>query len=337
MTKHPLTQGLRNTADTSQYKGWGARDKELEWRFTPNRKFVMDRLTTMATFVKVVELGSLSAAADHLKMSSQLVGKQVKALEHHLGVRLLNRTTRKQSLTDFGRSFYERAKTILAEVEIAEGMAAETRAIPSGRLRINAPVTFGVHTLSPRLLEYMAKYPEVKVDLTLSNQVVDLVEDGYDAVFRIGDLPDSGLVACSLGIYHLVLCAAPSYLAKCPPILTPWDLQQHECLGFAYSDGRTDWTFVGPDGRISIPIISRLRVNQSEPLLGAALAGLGVMLQPLELVSDALKEGTLVLLLPDYKVPSPPINLLYAPDRRITPKLRSFLDFCVGTFREQEL
>jgi DNA-binding transcriptional LysR family regulator len=236
-------------------------DKELVWPHTPNKMCSMDRLTTMTTFVKVVELGSLSATADYLKISSQLVGKQVKALEHHLGVRLLNRTTRKQSLTDFGRTFYERAKIILAEVEAAEGMAAETRAIPSGRLRINAPVTFGVRTLSSRLLEYMARYPEVKVDLTLSNRVVDLVEEGYDAVFRIGGLADSGLIARSLGIYHLVLCAAPSYLAKRPPLLTPWDLQQHECLGFAYSDGRTEWIFEGSEGCIVVPISSRLRVN----------------------------------------------------------------------------
>jgi len=186
--------------------------------------------------------------------------------------------------------------------------------------------------LSPRLSEYMARYPRVTVNLTLSNRVVDLVEEGYDVVFRIGELTDSGLIVRFLGPYHLALCAAPSYLASRPAISTPWDLQQHECLGFAYSDGRTQWTFEGPDGPIVVPIASRLTVNQSEPLLGAALAGLGVILQPLELVRDALRVGTLVKLLPEYKVPSPPLNLLYAPDRRITPKLRSFLDFCVDAF-----
>jgi DNA-binding transcriptional LysR family regulator len=297
----------------------------------------MDRLTNLATFVKAVELGSFSAAADDLKLSPQLVGKQVKTLEQHLGVRLLNRTTRTQSLTDFGRAFFERAKIILAEVETAESMAAETRGVPSGRLRINVPVTFGVRTLSPRLSEYMARYPRVTVELTLSNRVVDLVEEGYDVVFRIAELTDSGLIARPLGPYHLVLCAAPSYLANRPGILTPWDLQQHECLGFAYSDGRTQWTFEGLEGRIVVPIASRFMVNQSEPLLGAALAGLGVILQPLELVRDALREGSLVRLLPEYKVPSPPITLLYAPDRRITPKLRSFLDFCVEAFGQEQI
>ena len=304
-------------------------DKGLGWRDTPNKLFAMDRLTLMAAFVKAVELGSFAAAADDLKQSAQLVGKQVKILEQHLGVRLLTRTTRKQSLTDFGRTFYEQAKVILAEVDIAEGMAAERRVIPSGRLRINAPVTFGVSVLTPVLLDYMASYPEVRVDLTLSNRVVDLVEEGFDVVFRIGHLTDSGLIARSLNPYRLVLCAAPSYLAKSSALLTPWDLQQHECLGFAYADGRTQWTFDGSEGRIGVPITSRFMANQSDPLLRAALAGLGVILQPSELVKDALEQGTLVRLLPGYEVPSSPMNLLFSPDRSITPKLRSFLDFCI--------
>jgi DNA-binding transcriptional LysR family regulator len=297
----------------------------------------MDRLTNMATFVRAVELGSLSAAAEDLNLSPQLVGKQVRALEQHLGVALLHRTTRKQSLTDFGITFLERAKVILAEVEAAEDVAAERRAVPSGRLRINAPVTFGTRVLSPRLLDYMARFPRVMVDLTLSNRVVDLVDEGFDAVFRIGHLPDSGLVARALAEYHLVLCAAPAYLATRPPLLSPWDLHRHECLGFAYSDGRTEWAFEGPQGRIAVPITSRFMTNHSDPLLGAALAGLGVILQPLELVADAVHAGALVRLLPDYTVPASPMNLLYAPDRRVTPKLRSFIDFCIESFGQKQV
>jgi DNA-binding transcriptional LysR family regulator len=292
----------------------------------------MDRLTLMATFVKAVELGSFSAVADELNLSPQLVGKQVKMLEQHLGVSLLNRTTRKQSLTDFGRSFYQRAKLILADMDAAEEMAAVTRGVPSGRLRINAPVTFGVSTLSPRLLEYMVKYPQVAVDLTLSNDIIDLVEDGYDVVFRIGELTDSGLKALPLKPYQMLLCAAPAYLARRPPLLTPWDLQEHECLAFAYSDGRSHLHFEGPGGPIDVPITSRLTINQGDPLLSAAVAGLGVVLLPLELVNDALRKGTLVNVLPEYHVPVSPMNLLYAPDRRLTPKLRSFVDFVKATF-----
>ncbi|MGN7740850.1 LysR family transcriptional regulator [Pseudomonas sp. 22526] len=287
----------------------------------------MDRLTQMATFVKAVELGSFSAAGDDLNLSPQLVGKQVKMLEQHLGVSLLNRTTRRQSLTDFGRAFYQRAKMILADMQAAESLAAETRGTPSGRLRINAPVTFGVRTLSPRLLEYMVKYPQVAVDLTLSNELVDIVDDGYDVVFRIGELASSGLKALPLAPYQLVLCAAPLYLARRPTITSPWDLQQHECLGFSFSDGRSHWSFDGPEGRVDVPITSKLTINQGDPLLAAAVAGLGIVLQPMELVGAALRDGTLVRLLPQYLVPASAMNMLYAPDRRMTPKLRSFLDF----------
>ncbi|WP_085715008.1 LysR family transcriptional regulator [Pseudomonas sp. B28(2017)] len=289
----------------------------------------MDRLTQMATFVKAVELGSFSAAGDDLNLSPQLVGKQVKMLEQHLGVSLLNRTTRRQSLTDFGRAFYQRAKMILADMQAAESLAAETRGTPSGRLRINAPVTFGIRTLSPRLLEYMVRYPQVSVDLTLSNELVDIVDDGYDVVFRIGELASSGLKALPLAPYQLVLCAAPSYLVRRPPITSPWDLQQHECLGFSFSDGRSHWSFDGPEGRVDVPIKSKLTINQGDPLLSAAVAGLGVVLQPMELVGGALRDGTLVRLLPQHPVPASAMNMLYAPDRRMTPKLRSFLDFAI--------
>ncbi|WP_236197396.1 LysR family transcriptional regulator [Pseudomonas glycinae] len=292
----------------------------------------MDRLTLMGTFVKAVELGSFSAVADELNLSPQMVGKQVKMLEQHLGVSLLNRTTRKQSLTDFGRTFYQRAKLILADMDAAEEMAAVTRGVPSGRLRINAPVTFGVSSLSPKLLEYMVRYPQVSVDLTLSNELVDLVDGGYDAVFRIGELADCGLKALPLMPYQMVLCAAPSYLARRPPITTPWDLQEHECLAFAYSDGRSHLRFEAPEGCIDVPIKSRLTINQGDPLLSGAVAGLGVVMLPLELVKDSLRSGTLVSLLPQYKVPVSPMNLLYAPDPRLTPKLRSFIDFVRATF-----
>ena len=253
----------------------------------------MDRLTSLAVFVKAVDLGSFSAAGTALQMSSQLVGKHIQRLESRLGVRLLSRTTRRQSLTDFGRTFYERAQIILAEVSAAESLAAETRAVPTGKLRVNAPVSFGMHTLASRLPDYMKRFPQVEVELTLSNRSVDLIDEGYDAVFRIGTLPNSGLIARPLAPYRLVLCAAPDYLSIHPPLVTPWDLQAHECLGFTHTELRTQWTFDGPGGRVVVPICSRLMVDHGEPLLHAALAGLGVILQPLELVREALQDGGL--------------------------------------------
>jgi DNA-binding transcriptional LysR family regulator len=286
----------------------------------------------MAAFVKAVETGSFSAAGDAMQMSAQLIGKHVHHLELRLGVRLLNRTTRRQSLTDFGREFYERSKSILAEVEMAENLAAETQTLPSGRLRINAPVSFGMQSLAPRLPEFMQANPMISVELTLANRSVDLIDEGFDVVFRVGQLSDSGLIARPLAPYRLILCAAPSYLKGRPPITTPWDLQEHECLGFSHTELRTHWTFDGPEGRVVVPVSGRYMADHGEPLLCAAIAGLGVMLQPVELVSHSLEQGALVPLLPDYPVPSRALHVLYAPDRRITPKLRTFLDFATSTF-----
>lgn len=292
----------------------------------------MDRLSSMAAFVKAVEMGSFSAAGDALQMSAQLIGKHVHHLEQHLGVRLLNRTTRRQSLTDFGREFYERSKFILAEVETAENLAAHTQAAPSGRLRINAPVSFGMQSLAPCLPAYMEANPQVSVELSLANSAVDLIDEGFDVVFRVGVLADSGLVAKALAPYRLVLCAAPSYLAGKPPIKTPWDLQNHECLGFSHTELRTHWTFDGPEGSVVVPVGSRFMADHGEPLLCAALAGLGILLQPVELVRKSLLAGELVTLLPDFPPPTRPLHVLYAPDRRLTPKLRSFLDFATQNF-----
>lgn len=292
----------------------------------------MDRLSAMAAFVKTVDTGSFSAAAEALGLSPQGVGKLVQMLEQQLGVRLLHRTTRRQRLTDIGASFYERARIILAEVEAAEALAAETRATPRGRLRINAPVSFGIHALSPRLPEYLRACPEVSIDLSVSNRYVDLIEEGFDLVFRVGDLDDSGLVARPLAPYELLLCAAPAYLNGQPPIRTPQDLAQHECLGFFHADLRSQWTFEGPDGRLNVPVKGRLNVDSGESLLALALAGMGLLLQPRELLAADLAAGRLVPVLPDFPVPTRPMHLLYAPDRRITPKVRSFIDFALAAF-----
>lgn len=295
----------------------------------------MDRFTSLNVFVKAVDLGSFSAAAETLQMSSQLVGRHIKDLEQHLGVRLLNRTTRRQSLTDFGQRFYERSLIILAEIDAAENLAAETRATPTGRLRISAPVSFGLHLLSPRLSDYMRRYPEVDIDLRLNNRLVDLIDEGFDAVFRVGELTDSRLVARTLAPYRLVLCAAPDYLARMPPIHQPMDLIHHTCLVYSHTELRTHWTFQGSGGDIVVPVSGRLMVDHGEPLLQAALGGMGVLLQPAELVSKALATGRLVPLLPDFQVPTRPMHIIYASDGRITPKLRSFIDFAVEAFGDQ--
>lgn len=292
----------------------------------------MDRFLSMGVFAKAVEAGSFSAAGDALRMSSQLVGKHVQTLEQHLGVRLLQRTTRRQHLTEAGAAFYERVKIILAEVEAAEGVAAISGATPRGRLRVNAPVTFGIHALSQRLPDYLRRYPDVTIDMALSNRYVDLIDEGFDIVFRVGELADSGLIARALSPYRLCLTAAPVYLASRPAITHPQDLTQHECLGFSHSDLHARWTFEGPQGPITVPIAGKLRVDNGESLLMAARAGMGLLMQSWELVQADLAAGMLVPVLEAFPVPSRAFHVLYAPDRRMTPKLRSFLDFVLEHF-----
>lgn len=292
----------------------------------------MDRLTSMTVFTRSVELGSFTAAADALNMSPQLVGKNVSFLEQHLGIKLINRTTRQHSVTEAGREFYERAKVILAELEAAESFAAETRAVPRGRLRINAPVTFGVHALSVKLPLYLKQNPDVSVELMLANRMVDLIDEGFDVVFRVGNLADSGLIARTLRPYRLVACASENYLRNAPPLNFPEDLSKHECLIFSHTSLRTHWEFEGPQGLIRVMVNGRLMLDSGEALINATCAGQGIALQPAELVMPMIEKGHLVQVLPEFTIPARDLHILYAPDRRLTPKLRSFLEFATEQF-----
>ena len=211
-------------------------------------------------------------------MPSQVVGKHVRALEDHLGVKLINRTTRRQSVTDLGRDFYDsRVRTILAEVEAAEALAAETRVVPRGRLRVNAPVTFGAYELARVLPDYLATYPDVALDLTLADRTVDLIDEGYDVVFRTGPLADSGLIAKPLRSMSFILCAAPAYVAARGAPRTPLDVREHECLGFAYGTTRDRWSFSDRRGTVDVEVSCRLVGNTGQALLTSALAGLGLL------------------------------------------------------------
>ncbi|WP_449410390.1 LysR family transcriptional regulator [Methylobacterium komagatae] len=297
----------------------------------------MDRFASMEVFAKVADLGSFAAAAEAADISAAMVGKHVRQLEGHLGVRLLNRTTRRQSLTDAGRSFLERTRIVLAELEAAEAIAADSRARPRGELRINAPVSFGTYCLSPQLPEYMAANPEVTVRLTLSDRVVDLVDEGYDCVFRAGTLHDSSLIARGLRPLKLIPAASPAYLERHGRPEHPSDLARHACLGFSGSALEERWTFDGDAGEVVVPIGSRFSANSGHALRQAALAGMGVIHHAEDLLAEDLASGRLVRILPDWRSERP-LHILYAPDRRLTPKLRSFLDFaatCFGNARDQ--
>lgn len=295
----------------------------------------MDRFASMEVFAKVAETGSFAAAADAAGLSAAMVGKHIRQLEEHLGVRLLNRTTRRQSLTDAGRDFLERTRIVLAELEAAEALAAESRARPRGELRINAPVSFGAHSLSPVLPLYMAANPEVTIRLTLSDRVVDLVDEGYDCVFRAGRLHDSNLIARSLRPLKLIACASPAYLERYGQPMCPDDLVKHPCLGFAGSALEERWEFCGLGGTAVVAVTSRFSANSGQALRQAALAGMGVILQVEELLSEDVGAGRLMHILPEWRSERA-MHILYAPDRRITPKLRSFIDFTAEHFSQRQ-
>lgn len=292
----------------------------------------MDRLASMAAFVKTVEAGSFAAAATALRLSPQMIAKHVTWLESRLGARLLNRTTRRQSLTDIGRAYYERCKLVLADVDWADSLADEAKGTPRGRLRVNAPVSFGTHSLTPVVARYLRLYPEVEVDLVLSDRFVDLVEDEFEAVFRIGPLANSSLVARELAPFRLVVCASPDYLRDRGAPMTPADLETHECLVYATASGPTlsDWRFVRDGENHHVAVKHRLRVNDAKALLVAALNGFGIAFIAADLAAEGLRSGRLVRVLPGYEAPPRPISLIYHPDRRQTPKLKSFISLVVG-------
>ncbi|QPF75180.1 LysR family transcriptional regulator [Roseateles sp. DAIF2] len=295
----------------------------------------MDLLDSMKVYVLAVEKGSLSAAATACDISSTMAGNHLRALEQRLRMKLLNRTTRRQHLTAFGQDYYLRCKEILRLVAETDAQAQHLQLAPAGRLRVSAPVSFGSEVLMPALPDYLARYPEVEVDLVLSDRVVDLVEEGFEAAVRVGPLPEaSDLVARPLAPYCLMICAAPDYLARRGTPKQPEDLAAHECLAFS-ATALAPWRMVGPDGsEHRVPVGGRLQVNQGQALRAAALHGLGIILQPAILLEADVRAGRLVRLLPDFVLPSRPTHVVYLPDRYRAPKLRSFVDFLAERFAD---
>jgi len=292
----------------------------------------MDRLASMAAFVKAADAGSFAAAAGALGMSPQMVSKHVTWLESRLGTRLLNRTTRRQSLTDIGKAYYDRCKLVLTDADWADSLADEAKGSPRGRLRVNAPVSFGTHSLTPVIARYLRQHPKVQVDLVLSDRFVDLVEEEFEAVFRIGPLADSSFVARELAPFRLVACASPEYLQEKGVPATPRDLETHECLVYASTSGPTvnDWHFVLGGEIHKVDVKHRLQVNDAKALLMAALEGFGIAFIAEDLARDGLRSGRLIKVLPDYETPSRAIHVIYHPDRRQTPKLKSFISAVVS-------
>lgn len=293
----------------------------------------MDRLMCMQVFVRVVEKGSFSAAAEELRISSTMVGKHVVHLEERLGARLLNRTTRRQSLTEAGSIYYERCKVALAEVEAAESSATELQQVPRGLLRVNAPVTFGANVLVGAIGDYLRDYPDVHVELALNDRVVNLVDEAFDVAIRIGNLPDSSLIARKLAPYRMIACASPGYLAAHGTPRTPAQLAAHNCMGFMYSAAQKHWQFTDRGETSNVQINGNFKVNNGQALRTAALHGMGIIVQPEVLLADDLAAGTLVRILPNHHLPSQSMHVVYSSNRNMTLKMKSFIEFVVQRFR----
>ena len=292
----------------------------------------MDRLLSMEVFVAVVELGSLTAAAALHEMSPAMAAKHLKNLETRLGLRLMVRTTRRQSLTEAGQAYFARCKDILAEIRDAEQGAEAMREAPRGNLRITSTVSFGSFALTPVIADYLSTYPDVSVELSLSDLVEDLVASRYDLAVRIGEPADSGLIARGRGRYQMMVCAAPSYLERYGTPATPADLVRHQCLDFSYWSRRTGWRLGNGDGGETGYPSGRFVSNNGQALRQAALAGFGIVLQPELLLADDVRAGRLTPILRPYWPAARPISLLYPKDRQALPKLTTFVNFVVARF-----
>ncbi|HEY9130337.1 MAG TPA: LysR family transcriptional regulator [Dyella sp.] len=286
----------------------------------------------MAVFVHTAEKRSFTATAEQFGMSPTMVGKHIRFLEERVGARLLQRTTRRQSLTEAGQLYYERCRQLLADAEAADACIHALRATPRGVLRIHAPVSFGSQRLAPALADFLKRYADVEVDLALGDRVIDLIEEGYEAAIRIGPLADSGLIAVPLQPYRMWLCASPDYLARAGIPREPGELARHECLGFAYWHTKHSWRLRHDGHNEDVPVHGRFVANNGQALRGAALAGLGIIMQPEVLLADDVAAGRLTRVLPACEPPSRPMHLIYPADRRPTAKLRCFIDFVVETF-----
>ena len=283
----------------------------------------MDRLTAMSSFVRVVERGSFAAAAAAADMSPAMIGNHIRFLENRLGEPLLNRSTRRQVLTDFGRDYYERCRHILQEVEAAEA-AHRADAGLSGILRVTAPNVLGATVLPAAITRYVRQNPGMKVDLVLDDDRLDLLIERIDLALRIGPLADSSMVQRALPPVPLVPCAAPEYLARRGRPAKPIDLAEHDCLDF-FTTGPSIWRFRTPDGLTPVPITGPIRANSGQALRMFALDGLGIAMPPWPLVKRDLEEGTLCEVLRGYTPEPLPLHLLALPGRMDTPKVRQFI------------
>jgi DNA-binding transcriptional LysR family regulator len=293
----------------------------------------MDKLQEMTSFVAVVDAGSFVGAAEATGQSKAAVSRHVGELERRLGTRLLQRTTRRLSLTAEGQAFQARCRELLAAIDEAESELTSVSAEPTGIIRVNAPLTFGVLRLAPLWGRFMGVNPRVTLDVTLTDRVVDLVEEGYDLAIRISAMTSSTLVSRKLAVTRLLLCASPAYLRKHGNPARPQDLTAHRIIAYTYLTTQDEWQFNGPSGMESVRVSACMHTNNGDTCRLAALDHQGIVLQPDFLVGEDLRRGALVELLPRYRAMELGIHAVY-PTRKYLPlKIRRLVDFLAESLR----
>jgi DNA-binding transcriptional LysR family regulator len=293
----------------------------------------MDRITSMTTFVKVVDTGGFSAAARALNLSPSVVTNHIQSLEERLGVRLLNRSTRKVSLTEIGQAYYDRSVRILEELDNADGVAEALQSKPRGILRLNTSVAMP-SIIAPVIAEFVARYPEASVSIVATSRTVDLVEEGFDMAIRSVPTPHSSLIIRHLASYRFVVCGAPDYFASRGKPERPTDLVQHNCMSYPDAPWGTDWYFASSDADQAVPITGNLQANNVDSLRQAALLGQGLIYMPTFLISDEFKSGRLVAVLTEFPTVERSIDAIYPHRQHLSAKVRGFIDLTAKHFHD---
>jgi DNA-binding transcriptional LysR family regulator len=298
----------------------------------------MDRLAAMRAYVQVVEAGSFVRAAEKLGASTSSTSRLIADLEAHLGARLLNRTTRKLSLTETGQAYYERCVQLLADIEEAEAAAGAAAAVPTGRLKLTCPYNLLAQPIGPALAEFNRRHPKVSFDVTVADRVIDLVDEGFDLAVRIGAPGGEQLVARRLGSTQLVACAAPTYLERNGTPRTPADIAAHRVLTYAYVSSPFQWRLVDGGGQThDVRVAGPLHANSGELLVAAAVAGMGIAFEPDFVVGPHLARGELQRLLPEYSGPKLDVWAVYPSRRHLSAKVRAFIDYLAEVFAADPL
>ena len=293
----------------------------------------MDRFENMETFIRVVEAGSISGAADRAGIAKSAVSRRLKELEAHLGVELFHRTTRRMNLTDTGRAFYHQCVRILEDVLEAELATSQAHCRLKGGLKVALPSTFGLMHMGPAINEFLLMHPHIEIDLDFNDRTVDLMQEGFDLAIRIANLPDSSLIARRLAPIEFVLCGSPAYLEKNGAPQSPEDLVNHQCLVYSLQRDSERWSFHDPQGDvIKIRILPYLKASSGEFLCSATVDGLGIVYMPSFIVFKEIEQGRLVPLLKDYRQSDLNAYAIYPQTRHLSQRVRAFVDFLVKRF-----